>query len=320
MFNVFFILANRIVAVCNDGSSQNNKRSYDTNIKEMQSESRNVINASTFKTVFFSVVVSVSVTTALLYVPLAMDQAQLRNQVIMLQNQINSGCIGTGIAMQTKGYQSNDNLNKTSEDFVYQSSTQYYKVEPVTIVMDAETWKSNKRWKSEPFYAFEKGYLMYMSVYLNGVRDGRDSHVSVYLHLMKGPYDDDLQQSGYWPLRGKFIVEIPDLNYSDNYKRIIVQNYIRCELCTGRVTYGDEASSGWGDAKFLSRDIFQQNYMRPVSFQISYSSHSEVDTKMILKEKSHYMMTLFICYMLNVLIMHLFSVAQSVIFKFDFDE
>ena len=33
--------------------------------------------------------------------------------------------------------------------------------------------------------------------------------------LLKGPYDDELEQSGYWPLRGKFSITLFN-QYSEN--------------------------------------------------------------------------------------------------------
>ena len=52
------------------------------------------------------------------------------------------------------------------------------------------------------------------------------THVSVYLHLMKGPYDDKLEQSGHWPLSGTFTVELLKVNGvmisdSDHYSSIL---------------------------------------------------------------------------------------------------
>jgi len=35
-------------------------------------------------------------------------------------------------------------------------------------------------------------------------------HVSVYLFLMKGPFDDKLEESGQWPLSGTFKAELLD--------------------------------------------------------------------------------------------------------------
>ena len=62
-----------------------------------------------------------------------------------------------------------------------------------------------------------------MQVYAAGYGDGEGTHVSVFLHLMKGPHDDKLEQSGHWPLRGTFTIELLNqLNDSDHYSHIVL--------------------------------------------------------------------------------------------------
>ena len=69
--------------------------------------------------------------------------------------------------------------------------------------------KHNKeQWYSKPFLAFNEGYQVCLRVYADGFGDGKGTHVSVFLHLMKGAHDDELEQSGHWPLRGTFTVEL----------------------------------------------------------------------------------------------------------------
>ena len=69
--------------------------------------------------------------------------------------------------------------------------------------------KVNKeKWISSPFFAYEGGYQMCLRVDAAGYGDGEGTHVSVYLHLMKGPHDDKLEQSDHWPLRGTFTIEL----------------------------------------------------------------------------------------------------------------
>ena len=46
-------------------------------------------------------------------------------------------------------------------------------------------WKKNK-WASRPFYAFHKGYLVFLRVYAAGAGVGKDKFLSVSLVLMKG--------------------------------------------------------------------------------------------------------------------------------------
>ena len=81
-------------------------------------------------------------------------------------------------------------------------------VAPVIFKMNnfTEKMKNGQVWLSDPFFAFWRGYMMCLGVYADGYDYGEGTHVSVYLFLMKGPYDDRLEQSGHWPLRGRFKV------------------------------------------------------------------------------------------------------------------
>ena len=68
-------------------------------------------------------------------------------------------------------------------------------------------------WESNPFFAFAGGYQMCLQVHV------KEQDLSVYLNLMKGPHDDELQESGYWPLRGIFIIELLNQNSDTNHYR-----------------------------------------------------------------------------------------------------
>ena len=57
---------------------------------------------------------------------------------------------------------------------------------------------ADTKWYSPPFYTHTHGYKMCIRVYANGNGDGAGTHVSVYLVLMRGIFDDDLK----WPLQG----------------------------------------------------------------------------------------------------------------------
>ena len=93
----------------------------------------------------------------------------------------------------------------------------FNKTTPVTIEMFNFTDKiaSKEVWVSKPFMIYEGGYKMCLRVNAAGYGAGKGTHVSVYLHLMKGPHDDKLEQSGHWPLRGTFTIEL--LNQYTNH-------------------------------------------------------------------------------------------------------
>ena len=65
---------------------------------------------------------------------------------------------------------------------------------------------TNTEWYSTPFFAYKGGYIMRLQAYAAGTDDGKGTHLSVYLHIMKGPYDDKLK----WPPRGQFSIELID--------------------------------------------------------------------------------------------------------------
>ena len=59
-------------------------------------------------------------------------------------------------------------------------------------------------WYSPPFYSLLRGYKMYLQVHCNGRGAGKGTHVSVFVHLMRGEFDDKLK----WPFRGEVTVQL----------------------------------------------------------------------------------------------------------------
>ena len=126
----------------------------------------------------------------------------------------------------------------------YEDTEPPYQVAPVTFKVThfLSHWLKNKeRWYSSPFFAFNGGYLMFLSVYA-GDSDVQGSHVSVYLHLMKGPHDDELEQLGHWPMSGIFTVELLNqLNDSSGhyrYNKVVNSFTLSVTSGTNRVTQG----------------------------------------------------------------------------------
>ena len=74
--------------------------------------------------------------------------------------------------------------------------------------------KSRRVWRSPPFY-IQEGYKMCLEVHAGGVGSGAGSHVSLYLLLMKGEFDNCLK----WPLH-KVVLEVADHGFY--YNEVIV--------------------------------------------------------------------------------------------------
>ena len=74
--------------------------------------------------------------------------------------------------------------------------------------------KDDDRWYSTPFYSGPQGYKMRLLVYANGLGSGIDTHVSVYVQIIQGEYDDTLT----WPYTGTVTFEI--INWKDDRNHV----------------------------------------------------------------------------------------------------
>ena len=74
----------------------------------------------------------------------------------------------------------------------------------ITMTNFAAHKKDNDQWHSAPFFSHRGGYRMCLRVDANGFGAGKGTHVSMYVHLMEGEFDDRLQ----WPFRGTVTVEL----------------------------------------------------------------------------------------------------------------
>ncbi len=85
-------------------------------------------------------------------------------------------------------------------------------IAPVQIVMTdfEEHKKDGDRWYSEGFYTHPGGYKMCLNVDAGGCGDGKGTHVSCSVCLMRGKFDSTLK----WPFRGNITIQL--LNQQGN--------------------------------------------------------------------------------------------------------
>ena len=112
--------------------------------------------------------------------------------------------------------------------------------------------KTNRQWWSLPFYSRDKGYKLVLNVNANGDGSGKGTHLSLYVYLLKGDHDDQLQ----WPFNANITVQI--LNWSgDNSHREKTISHHRAPLkYRTRVTEGDIAPGGMG-YNFISHSVLE---------------------------------------------------------------
>ena len=155
--------------------------------------------------------------------------------------------------------------------------------------------KKKKNWHDNSFFAFHKGYQMRLIVYAAGADDGKGTHVSVYLQLMNGPHDDKLEQSGYWPLRGTFRIELLNQVSDDNHHSSGVQfHHHFCNDCSNRVLQGVLARR-LGIPQFISHkallDHKNKGYYKNDSlmFRISYEHEQQYRVAPVTFKVTHFL-------------------------------
>lgn len=137
-------------------------------------------------------------------------------------------------------------------------------------------------WFSPSFYSHSCGYRMQLRVDPSGTQDGEGTHISVYVYLMKGDFDDEL----LWPFQGHVTVRLLNqIDDTNHYERVIDFPKGTNPLSVNRVTVGGRVKAGHGYSQFipyidLSCDercqYLKDNCLKFVVFVTAHSSSPQV--------------------------------------------
>jgi hypothetical protein len=122
----------------------------------------------------------------------------------------------------------------------------------------------NDRWFSLCFYTHPNGYKMCLGVDANGSGSGFGTHLSVYVCLMKGEFDDQLK----WPFQGDMHIKLVNQEEDrDHVIRIFPSRVVSIEHCK-RVMTKERSNNGWGMAEFLPHAKLQPKYLKNNCIQL----------------------------------------------------
>ena len=105
--------------------------------------------------------------------------------------------------------------------------------------------KNDANWYTESFCTHQMGYRMCLNIYPGGYDHGKGkgTHLSLFLHVMQGIYDDELT----WPLQGTFEVKLLNQISDSEHLPVVINFNEGSEECGLRVITGDRAETGWGE-------------------------------------------------------------------------
>ena len=122
-----------------------------------------------------------------------------------------------------------------------------------TLTRYSEYKRTDSEWDSLPFYSKDKGYKLQLRVYANGRGSSKGTHLSLYVFLLKGEYDDQLQ----WPFSANITVQLLNWSGDNSHKEKTIPHYKAPLEHRTRVTEGDRTPGGWGYPQFISHSVLE---------------------------------------------------------------
>ena len=122
-----------------------------------------------------------------------------------------------------------------------------------TLTRYSEYKKTNSEWYSPPFYSSENGYKLQLCVHAKGDGSGEGTHLSLYVHLQKGEYDDQLQ----WPFNANITVQLLNWSGDNSHEEETIHHHKAPLERRVRVTGGDTAPGGIGYGQLISHSVLE---------------------------------------------------------------
>ena len=118
----------------------------------------------------------------------------------------------------------------------------------VTFMVPEYNYKRRNDCEHVSEHFFTSGYKMHLAVCANGEDDGEGTYISVFLRILHGPHDDQLD----WPLKGTFIIELLNQLEVKNHHRTTIDYPGDGEHCR-------PGGSGWGEPTFIEQSELNFN-------------------------------------------------------------
>ena len=120
--------------------------------------------------------------------------------------------------------------------------------EPTCVDFVMSNFDQHKRdkdvWMSPSFYSHPRGYKMCLAVFANGHGEGEGTHVSVFVYIRRGEYDNILR----WPFQGTIPICVLGQGFFANLPRMVI---CTTTVPLERVTEGDHSENGFGFPQFI---------------------------------------------------------------------
>ena len=134
----------------------------------------------------------------------------------------------------------------------------HLRIMPITILLDefASKKAEGKNWSSHPFYTHLQGYKLCLSVYCNGIKSGEGTHISMYIYVMSGKHDDELE----WPFKRSITIQLLDQKEGKDHHDHVMNFNDASDECTKKVEKFVRRS-GWGTTQLITHSELSPKYL-----------------------------------------------------------
>ena len=154
-----------------------------------------------------------------------------------------------------------------------------------TLTEFSKRKQSNNTFYSPPFYTHRQGYKMCLKINSNGIGSYRGITVSVYVQLLAGDSDDELQ----WPFVGDVVLELVNWREDKGHLNKALPINVVCDL--DKVTQGT-AGNSFGFVQFISQSSLSYDpasnteYLHNDSLLLRVKQVAVYSTPLLLKTPS----------------------------------
>ena len=124
--------------------------------------------------------------------------------------------------------------------------------------------QSDLWFKPHPFYSYPQGYRMQLSVSVHGDGAGKGTHMSVFLSLMKGEFDNQLK----WPFRGSITIQLLNQEADTEHYTECISYRGASDQVAGRVMDERRLVKPWGKVKFIAHQSILPKFVKNNSVKL----------------------------------------------------
>ena len=182
------------------------------------------------------------------------DKRLLEQRVTELEEQVNK----LEVNQPTTSKPAPDQPSASKQPSTYLTGTVKPTGAEFTMTGFEEYKREDEDWFSPHFYTHSGGYKMCLRVSANGDGSGKSTHLSVWICLVRGEFDDQLK----WPFRGDITIVLLNQKQDKDHCAIVLPFNDAAGERSTRIIGKEFDKDGWGYGQLLPHTELRPKYLK----------------------------------------------------------